>query len=583
MLLERIRQIGVEWLEMGLAGHYIYCVESPLLAEEPKDELVDKIGHAIEVGAITREEILDVVVERLFRELAARDAINARQKEEIAFLKRQIFGTKSEKLIDPSADSADLFGFESQDTVVVVPERVIPAGTRTTKGHGREVLPEWLERRIRVVDLPENEKICSCCGVCMCAMPEREVSEVLHLEAPKMWVERIERIKYVCPTNPENGVHTGPVPEAFIDKGLANLDVILWIVIAKFMDHIPLHRVKSQIKRWGNGLEVAESTMVGWIAAVFDLLGPIQRAMEHEIRSTGWMHLDETHLRVQLGEENSLGRGITSTCYLWAMVGRYRNGTPMGVSFRYEDNRRIESAVRVLGSFQGLFVSDRYRPYDSAVDQIVKSARDAGKRIPEIKHAFCWAHVRRKFNDALLNGHKPAKVALDMIAAIYRAESKCQKEVEGIDDLDTREQKLLAARTELLAPTIDRFFAWTREAERHLQPHSFKKALDYTTNQEQGFRMVLSEASCDLDNNVVERAIRAVAIGRKNWEFAGSENGANRLACLLSIIGTCKLLDLDPEKYLTWALMEAKRRKAKGNLDVSDLTPAKWLERCKPV
>jgi len=170
-----------------------------------------------------------------------------------------------------------------------------------------------------------------------------------------------------------------------------------------------------------------------------------------------------------------------------------------------------------------------------------------------------------------------------MIAAIYRAESKCQKEVEGIDDLDTREQKLLAARTELLAPTIDRFFAWTREAERHLQPHSFKKALDYTTNQEQGFRMVLSEASCDLDNNVVERAIRAVAIGRKNWEFAGSENGANRLACLLSIIGTCKLLDLDPEKYLTWALMEAKRRKAKGNLDVSDLTPAKWLERCKPV
>jgi len=209
----------------------------------------------------------------------------------------------------------------------------------------------------------------------------------------------------------------------------------------------------------------------------------------------------------------------------------------------------------------------------------VKAAQKAGKQQLQIVHAYCWAHVRRKFNDSSETGHKPAKAGLGLIADIYAAEMACQEDVQGIDDFDDREERLLVERAKRLAPAIDAFFAWVHSTESATQPQSFQKALGYATNQEQGLRVILAHACCDLDNNIVEREIRAVAIGRKNWEFAGSEDGAKRLACLLSILGTCKLLGIDPHTYMADVLMEAKRRKANGNPDVSDLTPSRWLER----
>lgn len=544
-----------------------------LLFLRPSGRYLGVVSKAIP-SATERVESFD----GLRKEIARKDERIQYLEDRIKWFERQTFGTTSEKLVDPSGTASDLFGHDGQ-VLRTIPAHTVAAQTKVVSGHGRAPIPENLPREVRVLDLPESEKLCACCGLPMCQIGV-ESSEQLHLTSPRLWVLRTERPKYACPACPEEGVKIVAVPESFIDKGLAGLDLILWIVISKWVDHLPLYRIRNQIKRWGHGLDIAESTMIGWIAVVFELLGPIQQAMEHEIRSTGWMHLDETHLRVQLDEENKVGRGVTSTCYLWAMVGRDRVGEPQGVSFHYEDNRRTESAVRILDGFEGVVMTDGYQVYDGALAVLHKNAVLENKHLPRVVHAFCWAHARRKFNDALETGHKPAREALDLIASIYRAEKLCQARLVTCDgDIDQREEMLLAARAELLAVAIDAFFLWVRTTHQALQPQVFKGALFYATNHEEGLRVILSQAGCELDNNIVERAIRPVAIGRKNWLFAGSENGAERLACLLSILGTCKLLGIDPNEYLLDVLMKAKARRRDKNADVSDLTPARWLRK----
>ena len=539
---------------------------------------------------------------RLLQEIERKDAALASETESvIAFKDRRIealqeqlrlmvhakFGRGNESLPTPDGGWVGQYVIGPDGQLIYVEAASLPepqahsaeapARSKPVRGHGRAPLPENLPRKVKIVDLPEAQKICACCGEVMCSIGS-ESSERLRFTRPEVWVQRTERLKYACSTCSENGVSIAPVPEEFIDKGLAGLDLILWIIVSKYVDHLPLYRIRNQLKRWTHGaLDLTEATMIGWIDEVFRALELIQKANHRQLSCMGWTHMDETHLKVQTGEKDSQGNGKTSTHQLWVLLGRDRCGDTMGVSFTHEDTRSTDAAERLMKGVQGLILTDRYTGYEGALERLHKASEAAGQKL-EVVHAHCWAHVRRKFNEALLVGHKDARHAMDLIASIYCAEKACQDAVKTIADIDEREERLLEHRKKVLRPEVDAFFTWVGATDGALQPKRFQDALRYAANAEAGLRVILEQAGCDLDNNVIERAIRTVAIGRKNWMFAGSSKGAQRLACLLSILGSCRILSINIDQYLPEVLMEIKRRRREGRKDFDDLTPWRWKQ-----
>lgn len=290
-------------------------------------------------------------------------------QEQLRLLVHDKYGRRNESLPVPDGGWAGQYVIGPDGSLVFVPagsepepqQRLvsIPAYVKTVRGHGRSPLPEDLPRRTTVLGLPQNKRICSCCHAEMDVIGS-EASEQLNFTKPEVWVQRTERLKYACRHCSKNGVSIAPVPEQFIDKGLAGLDLILWIVVSKCVDHLPLYRIRNQIKRWTNGaLDLSEATMIGWIDTVFHALDPIQQAHHRQLCCTGWVHMDETHLKVQDGEKDSQGRGKTSTHQLWALLGRDRTGQTLGVSFIHEDTHSTDAAYRLMKDVRGVFLTDR--------------------------------------------------------------------------------------------------------------------------------------------------------------------------------------------------------------------------------
>lgn len=522
----------------------------------------------------------DVSTERLPEGLEAKtrrlEQENAHLREQLEWLKRQMFGNRSEKLPAPIPGSiaTDLFGESSSspDTASVA----VPAHQRKIApkpGHGRAALPDDLPVEEIVLDVPDCEKSCCGCGTDLVKIGD-DTRDELHIVSPRFVVRRYVRPKYACRTCVERGVTQAEPIVSVIDKGIPSADLVVWVLLAKYFDHLPLHRVTAQFKRWG--VEIAETTMIGWIAAVFDLLGPIQRAMEHELRNCGCLHADETTLRVQRGDKDKLGRGRTSTGYLWAVLGRGRDGSPLGVSFHYAPGRHHAVAEKLLDGVMGVVHTDGYAAYERLFE-----------KQPAVVHAACWTHVRRKFMDALQAGSKDAGEPLRLIAKLYDVHGRIRNLVERLSERSAKRGRILSQdgidglvvrmRSKHMAAVIDSIAAWNRAAKVSALPKgALGTAIGYLEGQMPRLRRCLENARVDLDNNVIERAIRPIAIGRKNWLFAGSDDGARRSALVMSMVGTCKMLGIDPAEYLADVLLRVKIR-PESDL-CSDLTPYQWAK-----
>ena len=510
----------------------------------------------------------------LKRQVAALTERNRYLAEQLELLKRHIFGHRSEKLpasLD-SASAIDLFGSEA----VPVPAEIVPvhAHERATnpKGHGRAVLPENLPCEVIQLDVPDSEKICSCCGKDRIRMGE-DTRDELDIIPPQFIKRRYIRPKYACRTCTECGIAQAEPAMCVIDKGIPSANLVVWIVLAKYLDHLPLYRIANQFKRWG--VEIAETTMVGWIASVFELLGPIHRALEHEIKTCGCLHVDETTLRVQRGEKDKLGLGKASTDFLWAMLGRKSDGTPIGVSFHYADGRQHAVARALLDGVTGVVVSDGYGAYDQTCGD------DKG-----IVHAACWAHARRKFHEARQCGHTEADQPLKLIAKLYKAQQRIDSLTSSLITRSKRsgqemtqseiDKVIVDRRRKWMKPLVDGIKTWNDQTRMSALPKGhLGKAVGYFDNQYSRLGKFLEHARVDLDNNIIERSIRPIAIGRKNWMVAGSEDGAERAALLISLVGTCRMLSIDPTAYFCDVLLRVRMRPK--NADCADLTPDKWM------
>jgi len=496
-------------------------------------------------------------------------------REQLELLKRHIFGHKSEKI--PAAllgAESDLFGVQAPDPPLDQTKQVA-AHERTVKpaGHGRVALPDNLPCETTVLDVPEAEKTCPCCGKQRVHIGD-DVSEQLDIVPPRFTRLRIVRPKMACRECTECGVAQAKPPVSVIDKGIPTANLVSWIILSKYVDHLPLHRIADQFKRWG--VEIAETTMIGWIAAIFELLGPIHKALEREIKTCGCMHVDETTLRVQKGEKDKRGVGKTSVDYLWAMLGRGPDRTPIGVSFLYDDGRSHAVAKAILSGVTGSVLTDGYDGYAQACKE-----RD------DLVHGLCWAHARRKYHEALLTGQgQAASVAIKWIADLYAHHRRIETFADRLgrrwnkDDAQADHARIDAVivnrRQKWMKPVVDELEAWNARMVQSATPKGkFGEAIGYFRNQSVRLRQFLTNARLDLDNNIIERSIRPIAIGRKNWMFAGSEEGARRAALLMSLVGSCKLLGIDPAEYLGDVLLRAKACKPTAE-GCADLTPSRW-------
>jgi transposase len=440
----------------------------------------------------------------------------------IAKLKRMQFGRSSERL-EREVDQLELRLEELQSAQAQAAAVAEPKAQEKSQPV-RRPLPEHLPRT-RV----EHTPACACpdCGAAMRKIGE-DVSEVLDYVPARFRVMRHVRPKLACPQC-ERIVQV-EAPSRPINRGLAGPGLLAHILTAKYADHLPLYRQAQIYAR--EGVELERSTMAQWVGSCFRLVDPLIEALARYVMAAGKVHADDTPVPVL-----DPGRGKTKTGRLWTYV---RDDRPAGsdhapaVLFRYSPDRRGEHPRVHLVPFGGVLQADAYAGFGHLY----------GERIQK---AACWAHARRAFYDIHQANQSPvAAEALDRIRALYAVES----EIRGRPP-DER----ATIRQARAGPLLDSLREWLRQTLGRVSKKSeLAKAISYILSRWTALTRYCADGRIEIDNNTAERALRAVALGRKNYLFCGSDAGGERAAAMYSLIGTAKLNDLDPEAYLRYVI-----------------------------
>lgn len=468
--------------------------------------------------------VLKEIIAQLQEQIERSQRENDKLRHEIDQLKRMHFGPRSERLVPEQM----LMPFAGQSFAADMPPPGTPpreSGTQATTaavkpeivGHGRQKLPAHLKRVPVTHDVPEAEKRCRNCKKALVRIGE-DTSEQLEYTPSQLKVIQNIRPKYTCPDEClECGVVQAPPPPGPIDKGLPGPGLLAQVSVSKFDDHLPLYRQQEIFAR--QGVHIARSTLCDWIAAAAGLLGPLVLLMRTRVLLSKKVHTDDTPVPVQ--DET---REHTREARLWAYLGDERHPY---IVFEYSPNHSEKYPIEFLKDFLGFLQCDAYPGYDKVRATIVG----------------CWAHARRYFFDAQKSDPARAAVALGYIRSLYKVE-------EAAKDLPTAER--LSLRQERSKKTIEEFRKWLDGEELSILPQSaMGEAFTYVRNQWKRLRRYLEDGDLDIDNNVAERANRNVAIGRKNWLFAGSDEGGKRAAILYSVIESAKRNGVEPLAYLT--------------------------------
>jgi transposase len=439
----------------------------------------------------------------------------------IAKLKRLQFGRRSEKL-DREIEQLELRLEELQVSVVPpVPQRVEKSPAQTPV---RRPLPEHLPRT-RV----EHTPACACpdCGTAMRRIGE-DVAEILEYLPERFRVIQHVRPKLACPEC-ERIVQV-EAPSRPIARGLAGPGLLAHVLVAKYCDHLPLYRQAQIYAR--EGVELERSTMAEWVAGCFRLLEPLVEALARYVMTAHKLHADDTPVPVL-----EPGRGRTKTGRLWTYVRDDRpaaSAEAAAVLFRYAPDRKGERPREHLKPFSGILQADAYAGFGHLY----------GERIQE---AACWAHARRAFYEMHQANDSPvAAEALERIGRLYDIESEIRRRPP-----DER----AAIRQARAGPLLESLREWLRHTLSRVSKKSeLAKAISYVLSRWTALTRYRDDGRIEIDNNAAERALRAVALGRKNYLFCGSDAGGERAAAIYSLIGTAKLNDVDPEAYLRYVL-----------------------------
>jgi transposase len=466
---------------------------------------------------VTRDDLPDNVQALKALVLASRAEVE-HLKLIIAKLKRLQFGHHSEKL-DREIEQLELRLEELQVSAAPAPCIGVEKAAGATPV--RRPLPEHLPRT-RV----EHTPACACpeCGAAMRKIGE-DVAEILDYVPARFRVIQHVRPKLACPAC-ERIVQVA-APSRPIERGLAGAGLLAHVLVSKYADHLPLYRQAQIYAR--EGVEIERSTMAEWVAGCFRLLDPLVEALARYVMAAQKLHADDTPVPVL-----DPGRGRTKTGRLWTYVRDDRpaaSEAAPAVLFRYAPDRKGERPREHLARFTGILQADAYAGFGHLYE---------GGRILE---AACWAHARRGFYELHQAHQSPiAAEALARIGALYAIEAK----IRGRPP-DER----AAIRQARAGPLLESLREWLRHTvSRTSKKSELAKAIGYVLTRWTALTRYRDDGRIEIDNNAAERALRVVALGRKNYLFCGSDAGGERAAAIYSLIGTAKLNGLDPEAYL---------------------------------
>jgi len=448
----------------------------------------------------------------------------------IAKLQRMQFGRKSEKLArqieqlelrleDLQAKPAESAGqLESQSAATASPLLI----SSTPAKPARRPLPEHLPRQTQRHE--PKESACPDCGGGLRKLGE-DVSEMLECVPASFFVVRHVRPKLSCTKC--NHIVQAAAPSRPIERGVAGPGLLAHVLVSKYADHLPLYRQSEIYER--QGIELERSTLADWVGGTSRLLEPLIEVLRRYVTASGKLHADDTPVPVL-----APGNGKTKTGRLWTYV---RDDRPAGdmaapaVWFAYSPDRKGEHPEWHLREFRGTLQADAYAGFN----QLYETGR--------IQEAGCWAHVRRKFFDLQEAHASPvASEALERIAALYGIE----KEIRGRPAEERQQVRNARAR-----PLLESLRQWFEATLPKLSRKSdTTAAIRYALSRWDALLRYSNDGHIEIDNNAAERALRAVALGRKNYLFAGSDTGGERAAAIYSLIGSAKLNGLDPEAYL---------------------------------
>lgn len=466
--------------------------------------------------------------------LAERDAEIEHLKLIIAKLRRLQFGQSSEQLdatlgqLELSLEELETVRAEQAQVAAASEAAPAPPGTSAApaKRPARKPLPDHLPRE--TVEHAPAECACPDCGGALKKLGE-DVSEVLEFVPQHFKVIRHVRPKLACAAC--DTIVQAPAASRPMANGLAGPGLLAHVLTAKYCDHLPLYRQSGIYAR--SGVELERSTLSDWVGQCSALLRPLVNALNRYVLSAEKIHGDDTPVPVL-----APGDGKTKTGRLWPYVRDDRpagDASPPAVWFAYSPNRRGEHPQSHLKSFSGILQADAFAGYGALYAD--------GK----ILEAACWAHARRKFFELhKAQGSPIAAEALKRIAALYVIEA----EVRG--KLPLERSRVREARA---GPILAEFQTWmTATLAKISQKSALAEAIRYALTRWTALTRYVGDGRIEIDNNAAERALRAVAIGRKNFLFAGSDAGGERAAAIYSLIGSAKLNDIDPEAYLRFVL-----------------------------
>lgn len=473
-------------------------------------------------------------------------------REQIEWFKRQLFGKKSEKIIDQKTQSNWLPGLEELAEPACEEKKV---KEHTRKKQDRKNLnkleyPDNLPVEQQILDLSESEKICSQTGLPLIVIGQ-EVTRKLAKKPVSFFIKEIIRIKYALPKGAEEGIRTACLPSYILPRCSVDDSVLADVVCMKFADYLPLYRISEIYGR--DGVQISRQVLSQWILKLGKQLEPLYKALEKRVLNSGNIFIDETP--VDLIEK---GKGQVHQAIMWAVSGG-KCSNPFDRIYRFSYDRKMNHAHEILSTFPGgVLHSDKYRAY-------VQIAKDE-----KIIWCPCWAHIRRKFVESDSGDTEFTSWILRKIKYLYMLDRVAWSRSEE-DRLKIRQEKSSPIIDEIIEAVKDKLI------NGKILPRSkYKEALGYLASLIPYLKNYTQQAFAQLDNNVVERAIRPVTIGRKNWLFFGSEEGGKSAAVLLSLVQTCRAYSINPREYLEDIFFRLMDHNAK---DIENLLPGNWRKR----
>lgn len=504
-------------------------------------------------GAIAQRDEIIAQKDAHIRELTVKFESNQRQliilQHQMEQMIRRLYGRKSEQL-NPNQLMFDAITIDSLNQAAAVqeapPEAPCEVETVKTKResnhHGRIPIPEHLERVEILLDIPDEQKVCPETGEPLKVISV-EIVEKLDYQPGKLIVKVYKRPQYALPGNA--GVIACAMPDHPIAKCKADMGLIAQVVVSKFSDHIPLYRQDSIFER--EGVTITRATQASWLMQTYEAINRLEGPLRDAIFESDVAFTDDTPVPLQVK-----GNGKVKKARIWVYV-RGGNGPPLTV-YDFSIDRSKKRPLEFLEGYRGYVHADAYSGYDELF-------KNEG-----VVEVGCWAHARRKFDEAVSSRPKEATDILARIARLYHeVETPCK---------DMAPEQRAGYRQDHASPIVTGIFEKIEEVRQQTIPSEpLRKAIDYVLNQKKALCRYLEDGRLRPDNNIAENAIRPIAVGRKNWLFVGSERGGRAAALYMSLVKSCKDNGINPWEYFDDMLRRIMTHPVNR---LRELLPDKW-------